>query len=213
MKKILNLYAGIGGNRKDWKGDIHVTAVELNPRIAEVYTHFHPEDRVVVGDAHQYLLDHYNEFDFIWSSPPCQSHSSLRQNLGVRYRGVRPKYPDMKLYQEIVFLTYNASCHWVVENVQPYYAYLIQPAFILQRHPFWANFTALPHEFEKDSLRSAQIPELQNKYGFDLSNFKIPDKRQILRNCVSPALGKYVFDTAMNIRTEVEQDLFAAQAV
>ena len=32
--KILNLYAGIGGNRKLWK-DVQVTAVELNSEIAK----------------------------------------------------------------------------------------------------------------------------------------------------------------------------------
>jgi DNA (cytosine-5)-methyltransferase 1 len=63
--KILNLYAGIGGNRKLWEGH-EITAVEINPKIAEVYKTLFPEDEVVVGDAHQYLLDHFREFDFIW---------------------------------------------------------------------------------------------------------------------------------------------------
>ena len=31
-KKVLNLYAGIGGNRKLWK-DVEVTAVENNPEV------------------------------------------------------------------------------------------------------------------------------------------------------------------------------------
>jgi len=67
--KILNLYAGLGGNRKLWE-NVQVTAVELDPRIAAIYQRFHPQDRVVVGDAHQYLLDHYSEYDGVWSSPP-----------------------------------------------------------------------------------------------------------------------------------------------
>ena len=81
--KILNLYAGIGGNRKLW-GDSHeITAVEIDKDIASIYqTHF-PQDKVIVGDAHQYLLDHYKEFDFIWSSPPCPTHSKARFGLGV----------------------------------------------------------------------------------------------------------------------------------
>ena len=36
MIKVLNLYAGIGGNRKLWK-DVEVTAVEINEEIAGVY--------------------------------------------------------------------------------------------------------------------------------------------------------------------------------
>ena len=88
--KILNLYAGIGGNRKLWDGDIEVTAVELNPDIAKIYQDFFPDDKVVVTDAHQYLLDHFEEYDFIWSSPPCPTHSrfnhlNLIQNRKIKY--------------------------------------------------------------------------------------------------------------------------------
>lgn len=80
--KILNLYAGIGGNRKHWNkvnNDIEVTAVEYDEAIAEAYKDRYPSDNVVVGDAKQYLLDHYKEFDFIWVSPPCQTHSAIRK--------------------------------------------------------------------------------------------------------------------------------------
>ena len=72
--KILNLYAGIGGNRKLWGDEYEVTAVELEPEIAKAYQEFFPEDIVVVGDAHQYLIDNLSEFDFVWSSPPCPTH-------------------------------------------------------------------------------------------------------------------------------------------
>ena len=126
--KILNLYAGIGGNRKLW-GDKHeITAVELNPKIAFVYSSLFPKDKVVVGDAHQYLLDHYKEFDFIWSSPPCQSHSQT--NNFLKGQGIY-RFPDMKLYEEIIFLKHFFKGKWVVENVKPYYKPLIEP----QRRP------------------------------------------------------------------------------
>jgi len=192
--RILNLYAGIGGNRKLWKGDI--TAVEDDPVIAKVYQDLYPEDTVVVGDAYQYLLENFDKFDFIWSSPPCQSHSSMRQNLAVRYRGTKPMYPDMRLYQEVLFLQANHKGKWVVENVKPYYKPLIEPTSVLQRHYFWSNFD-IPHKkFEKDKLRTAQIPQLQEKYGFDLSKYKIKNKRQVLRNCVEPEMGKHILDTS-----------------
>ena len=190
--KILNLYAGIGGNRKLWGDEHEITAVELDPNIAKIYQELHPNDSVIVGDAHEYLQEHYNDFDFIWSSPPCQTHSSFRQNICVRFRGTKAVYPDMKLYQEIIFLQANAKCKWVIENVKPYYEPLIQPTKELQRHLFWCNFEIDDKTFEKDNLRSAQIPELQKLYGFDLSKYKLSNKRQVLRNCVKPELGLHI---------------------
>jgi len=73
--KILNLYAGIGGNRKLWDelGDFEITAVEHNPEIAKIYSDFFPKDKMIVADAHQYLLEHFEEYDFIWSSPHVQA--------------------------------------------------------------------------------------------------------------------------------------------
>jgi DNA (cytosine-5)-methyltransferase 1 len=101
--KILNLYAGIGGNRKLWGNEYEVTAVEFDPKIAAIYKDFFPSDNVVVADAHQYLLDHFREYDFIWSSPPCPSHSRIRNEAGVGcgatpphisgYEAVRRDYP------------------------------------------------------------------------------------------------------------------------
>ncbi len=113
--KVLNLYAGIGGNRRLWEG-VEVTAVELNPEIAKIYQDFFPNDKVVVGDAHQYLLDHYKEYDFIWSSPPCPTHSRINTD-GQRDM----RYPDMTLYQQIIALSNNwYNGYWVVENVIVY---------------------------------------------------------------------------------------------
>ena len=193
--KVLNLYAGIGGNRRNWRG-VNVTAVELNPDIADVYGAMYPDDMVIVADAHEYLRKHYSEFDFIWTSPPCQSHSSMRQNIGVCFRGVAAEYPDMKLYQEIIFLRYNFTGHFVVENVKPYYEPLIPPTAELHRHLFWSNFSIPAAEFTQSKLRSAQIPDLQDYLGIDVSKYRIPNKRQILRNCVLPELGEHVFNSA-----------------
>lgn len=194
IMKILNLYAWIGGNRKLW-GDSHdIIAVELNEDIAKVYKELYPNDKVIIWDAHRYLLENFNSFDFIWTSPPCQSHSSFRQNIGVRYRGVKPIYPDMKLYQEILFLQYNFKGKYVVENVKPYYKTLIEPVAILQRHYFWSNFDIENIEIEKDKIRSAQIPDLQKLHWVDLSWYKLPNKRQVLRNCVHYKLWKHIFD-------------------
>ncbi|PIF45294.1 DNA (cytosine-5)-methyltransferase 1 [Chryseobacterium sp. 52] len=195
MIKVLNLYAGIGGNRRLWR-NVRVTAVESNALIAEIYQRHFPRDRVITGDAHQYLTDHFREFDFIWTSPPCQSHSSFRQNICVRFRNTPAVYPDMRLYQEILFLRYNARCRWVVENVKPYYQPLIEGRQI-GRHLLWSNFEIPDTFFGGPKIREAQIPQLQQQTGFDLSKDKLSNKRQILRNCVDPKLGLHVLKAAL----------------
>ena len=195
VTRALNLYSGVGGNRKKWSG-VEVTAIERDAQIAAVYKDLYPQDTVIVADAHQYLLDNCREFDFIWSSPPCQTHSSMRQNLAVRFRGTPAEYPDMKLYQEIIFLQYNFTGRWVVENVRPYYEPLIKPTAELHRHLFWSNFPIPRAEFDGSLLREAQIPDLQEYLGIDLSKYRLTNKRQVLRNCVLPDLGLHIFNAA-----------------
>ena len=124
MIKVYNGYAGLGGNRKEWPKNIKVTAVENNLELAKQYQLFFPEDVVIIGDAHQYLLEHYQEFDFLWSSPPCPTHSVT--NCFLHYQGII-RYPDMSLWQEIVFLDKWCKGKWVVENVKSYYPPLWPP--------------------------------------------------------------------------------------
>lgn len=195
--KVLNLYAGIGGNRKLWGEDLEITAVENNIMIAHIYQHFFPKDTVVVSDAHEYLLEHYKEYDFIWSSPPCPSHSSFRYNIDVRLRGTKPLYPDMRLYQEIIFLQYHAKGEWIVENVKPYYKPLIEGRLI-QRHMFWSNFDIPDIDVPKDNIRSSVVDDYQELYGMDISKFTIKNKRQILRNCVNPILGLHILEAQLH---------------
>jgi DNA (cytosine-5)-methyltransferase 1 len=191
--RVLNLYAGIGGNRLLWSG-VDVTAVEIDETIANVYRNRFPSDNVIVGDAHEYLLNHYSEFDFIWTSPPCQTHSSFRQNICVRFRGTKPVYPDMKLYQEILFLKHNFIGGYVVENVIPYYTPLIEPDVKLQRHLFWCNFKIENKEIESDNIRTAQIPDLQRLHDVNLDGVRLKNKRQVLRNCVHYSIGEHVIN-------------------
>jgi len=48
--KVLNLYAGIGGNRKLWE-DVEVTAVEWDEETDKVYQDYFPDDKMIVGDV------------------------------------------------------------------------------------------------------------------------------------------------------------------
>jgi len=197
--KVLNLYAGIGGNRKLWK-DCEVTAVEWDKETAKVYQDYFPDDNVIVGDAHKYLIDHFSEFDFIWSSPPCPTHSILNTvNNGL---GRKLKYPDMSLYQEIIFLNNWFKGKYCVENVKPYYTPLIPPSKILHRHLYWTNFKLSNFEGYDKNRKHNDIKETSNVYGFEISKTNISDKTKALRNMVDPALGLHIFNAAKGILTK-----------
>ena len=200
--KVLNLYACLGGNRLLWD-DCEVTAVELDPELARLYQERFPNDKVIVADAHQYLLDHYKEFDFIWSSPPCPTHSRIRiTNTGEGERKAPASYPDMKLYQEIIFLQHFFKGKWVVENVVPYYTPLI-PAREICRHLFWSNFfiPKTKHERKiKGNIFRRNQKELEEFHKIDLSTYKGEQRKdKIARNLVDYEVGKHIFDIARGI--------------
>ncbi len=197
--KVLNLYAGIGGNRKLWQ-NVEVTAVEQNAEIAKIYSDFFPDDKMIVGDAHQFLLEHFAEYDFIWSSPPCQSHTRMR-NLLNRFEQYEKKYPDMVLYQEIIFLQHFAKGLWAVENVISYYKPLIQP-YESGNHYFWANFHITNMGMESRNIKrkstfAEHIEEKKQLYGFNGLELKGQKGQQVLNNAVNPKLGLHVFNCAL----------------
>lgn len=215
--KILNLYAGIGGNRKLWgtlRGyeDIEVTAIENVKEIAKIYQDFFQEDKVIITDAHQYLLEHYKEFDFIWSSPPCPTHSKLRKGLSMNV-GAKAVYPNMKLYEEILLLQGYFKGKWVVENVSSWYNPLIKP-FELSRHYFWSNFpiTKIKIIDGKFSITGGinkehgneQVLRLQKEFGVDLSKYSNDEryKRTLLRNMVNSKLALHIFNMAFKEKQE-----------
>ena len=214
MKKlnVLNLYACLGGNRYKWDDvakeanvNMQVTAVELDPEAARLYQERFPNDKVIVADAHQYLLDHYKEFDFIWSSPPCPSHSKIRHQKACYFNNdIYPIiYPDMSLYQEVILLKKYFKGFWVIENVSPYYEPLI-PAIKRGRHLYWTNFN-LPNKLS--NRISAKITSGGNEYKnlckfheIDLTNYKgNQSKTKIARNLVDYEAGRTIFETALGI--------------
>jgi len=200
--KVLNLYCGIGGNRKLWANDkIEVTAVENNPEIAKIYQDFFPEDKVIVGDAHQYLLEHFKEFDFIWASPPCPSWSRIRK---MNPKQNKPIYPDMKLYQEILFLEGYFKGKWVVENVISWCKPLRNP-FKYKQHFYWANFI-IDGKPNANRCHNAGNKALSNLKGFDLSNYQGVNKTKVLRNCVEPDAGVHIFNCAYKTQQQTLGD-------
>ncbi len=212
--KILNLYAGIGGNRMLWGEDHKITSVEYDKDTATIYQKLYPNDKVIVGDAMDFLKENYNEFDFIWASPPCPTHSRL--NTTMVGNGATPKFPEMSLYQIIIFLKQWHKGKWCVENVVPYYEPLI-PAKKVDRHLWWANFgigNFVPSK--KPNHETATTKDLENFYGIDLSGFTPKGKNtklKMLRNMVHPETGRYILDCAtksleryetLNLFSEIE---------
>ena len=191
--KILNLYAGIGGNRKLWGDEHEITAVEINNEIAAVYSYNFPNDKMIITDAHFYLLEHYMEFDFIWSSPPCPTHSRLCFSQPVK------QYADMSFYQQVILLESWFKGKWCIENVVAYYEYLIKPSFIIGRHPFWSNFKVNHLEIKNIDVSRSTAQELSEYLGMPIPRFK---DRTLLRNCVEPKTGNHILNCAMNIITQ-----------
>ena len=204
--KILNLYACLGGNRYKWDkvaNNLKITAVELDPEAARLYQERFPNDTVIVADAHQYLLDHYKEFDFIWSSPPCPTHS--RFNLSMKTKR-EMKYPDMKLYEEIIFLEHYFNGKYVVENVIPFYTPLIL-AKERNRHLYWTNFN-LPNTVSDrknpDLSRTKDLINALSKFhDYDFTKYKGKQSRQkMARNLVDYEAGKTILETVLGIQKQ-----------
>ncbi len=198
--RILNAYAGVGGNSKFWS-DYDVVAVEIDPKIAKVYKDLNPTHEVVIGDAHEYIRANYTEFDFIWSSPPCQTHSKMVKATRHKNRN----YPNMMLYEEILFLSHFFKGKYVVENVVPFYEPLINPNNQVGRHCFWSNF-----DFNVDDVsRPSNFINMSNLAGRkklqDWLGIHFEDRiyyagnhcpAQVLRNCVHPNIGKAILESA-----------------
>lgn len=211
--KVLNCYAGIGGNRRLWE-DVEVTAIESNPDIARIYQDFFPDDKVKCVDAHEYLLKHFKEFDFIWSSPPCPSHSRMRMlwkgdgsNIsGTKKSGASYKFPDMKLYEEIIFLKHFFNGKYCVENVISYYEPLISPKEA-GNHYFWTNFHFSNWSNKARNLRNQDIESPEKNMGFDLTAYELPyrSKRDMINNLVIPELGLHILNES---KRDVQPELF-----
>ena len=202
--KILNLYACLGGNRYKWdevSDNLDITAVELDPEAARLYQERFPNDTVIVADAHQYLLDHYKEFDFIWSSPPCPTHSRIQLS---QYTTRDMKYPDMKLYQEIILLNTFYKGGYCVENVISYYDPLITPQK-RDRHYYWTNFK-LPNSISDrknpDLSRTKNLIEALSKFHhYDFKKYKGEQAtNKMARNLVDYEAGRTIFETYLGIQ-------------
>jgi DNA (cytosine-5)-methyltransferase 1 len=215
--KVLNLYACLGGNRYKWDEvakeaniEIEVTAVELDEEAARLYQERFPNDKVIVADAHQYLLDNFKQFDFIWSSPPCPSHSKVRITQKTR-ENFKFLYPDLKLYEEVIFLDNFFKGKYVVENVTPYYEPLVA-AQKRGRHLYWTNFN-LPNDINERKLNGIlcsmenEVDTLCQFHDYDFRKYKGKQSVQkMARNLVDYEAGRTIFEIALGIVNKKESN-------
>lgn len=196
--KILNLYAGIGGNRTFWGNEHEITAIEINSDIASEYKYKFPNDEVIQTDSHQFLLHNYQKFDFIWSSPPCPSHSRLC------YSQKEKRYAEMSLYQQIILLKSWFKGKYAIENVIPYYEYLIEPNVMIGRHPYWTNFDVEHLDVKNIDVSRSTKEELSKYLGMPIPRI---NGALLLRNSVEPKVGKHILDCALGVyeKPKVEQ--------
>lgn len=215
--KILNLYACLGGNRYKWGNEHSITAVELDPELARMYSERFPDDKVVCGDAHKYLLEHFTEYDFIWSSPPCHTHSRLKMTHKNKTT-YTPQYADMALYQEIILLDSHFEGRYVVENVVSYYEPLIPPQK-RGRHYYWANFR-IPLVTEREEgvgligirgVGGNEVKKLSRFHEVDISSYKGKQRKdKILRNLVDFEVGRAILEAALGTYTQdTQHNLFS----
>lgn len=188
--KILNLYSGIGGNRKQWEGH-SIVAVENDLRIADCYLDNFPDDEMVIQDVIEFIEENdLSRFDFIWASPPCLTHSQWNMVNG-------PKVPRVTdIYGLILFFNHTRQDPWIIENVNPWYKTLIPNDFQVGRHYFWSNFSMPSKLFGPSKMNFKSFRQLSVEYGLNVQKIEKLTKlrrRQIVRNCVHPDIGKYIF--------------------
>jgi DNA (cytosine-5)-methyltransferase 1 len=214
--RILNLYCGIGGNAKLWPDSVEVTGVDTNADVLRVYAHNRPDDIIVQADAHQFLLDNHQNYDAVWSSPPCPTHSRMAK--ATRHASSARKYVDMSLYQEIIFLEHHFKGKWFcVENVRPFYGEPLMPAQSVGRHIFWADFIIRAKEVPQPESfiilgtvgETEKLKEwLDIDYPEGMGAIYMPGNHcpgQCLRNACHPLMSLDIFNSAMD---DSQQEMF-----
>jgi len=212
--ELLNGWAGIGGNtHKLDRNKYNITHVEINQEIAQANQKLHPKDTVIQSDAKQFLVENYQDFDYIWASPPCPSHSSIAK-AGAKNGQYSAKMPDMSLYSVIIFLDEYFEGDWTVENVKPFYERLdeqerqkadsmqrvIPPAEDSNRHLFWSSHEVPQTSVPRSGFNKKNNEELMDWLGIRVHrSFETVEKRKVLRNCVHPEIGKAIVESR-NVR-------------
>ena len=103
--KLLDLFCCGGGASLGYEqAGFDVTGVDL-----EFQAHY--RHRFVQSDAIRYLLDHWQEFDIIHASPPCQAYSTA----SMQFRIAGKEYVDLIAATRDVLIATGKP--YVIENV------------------------------------------------------------------------------------------------
>src|SRR5690606_30369536 len=125
-----------------------------------------------------------------WSSPPCPTHS--RTNYFTNEIRKQKQYPDMKLWQEIIYLKQFCKAKWVIENVIPFYDPFLPEFAQIGRHLIWSNFKIPVIEMPKN-----EIGTMMKQYVG--TGKHAHDKTLSERNAVNPDLGAHILNCALGI--------------
>lgn len=195
--RVLNAYAGIGGNRHLWPAHWAVTAVEWDPKVAAEYSRRYPADTVIVGDAHAAVMETAGDYDAVWSSPPCPTHSRLAL-VNVSRHGI-PLAPDPRLWLEVEHLS-SSKIAYVVENVHTYYVPPVAPDLVSARHYYWASDVPLmltPLASSGQLRPDTTMAQFARLFGLPpLRHGAVSDARKAMRNAVDPIEGLEVASAA-----------------
>jgi len=208
--RVLNAYAGIGGNRHLWPDNWEVTAVELDERIAAVYARRYPADTVIVDDAHAYVLEHAAEFAAVWTSPPCPTHSRFAKVNASRYG--KKLEPDPRLMAEVAHLS-SIDVAYVVENVHTYYRPAILPDLVTDRHYYWMSTPPLMLAPVERTIigtwegYSTSADDLADAYGLPrLERSSVPNRVRAMRNAVVPLEGLQIAEASFTALAANQQN-------
>ena len=112
-----------------------------------------------------------------------------------------PTYPDMKLWQEIIFLNQFFKGLWMVENVIPFYEPFLPQYTKIGRHFIWSNFKIPVIEMPKNEIGTMMKQYVgTGKHAHDKS---LED-----RNAVNSELGLHILNCAVRkilIKKDYEQ--------
>lgn len=111
---LLDLFCCAGGAARGYqRAGFYVVGVDNKPQPN------YAGDEFYQADAFQFLADHYQEFDAIHASPPCQEYSKSRHLRKMTAKRVGKKENEKeKLIEQVRAALMATGKSWIMENVE-----------------------------------------------------------------------------------------------